>query len=235
MRWFALAAALVVASGRQEGVSHAPLDQPLTATDHVIYAPAGDLATPSDASEIGLLSRIFRAAGAPFGFETDERNQRPTSGAPVEPHIFAARTLREALDSFVKLDPRYEWRDANGVIVVRARAAWMDPRDALNQPVHDIDWSELDPVAAFNHVARLLYPDAHDPFEGLLPMGARRFDVRLRQGTVLDVLNAAARADGELGWIVLYGAGGTGPRVTLTIGHYGSGPTASWPEPPRVK
>jgi hypothetical protein len=66
-------------------------------------------------------------------------------------------------------------------------------------------------------------------------MGARRFDVRLRQGTVLDVLNAAARADGELGWIVLYGAAGTGTRVTLTIGHYGNGPTASWPEPPRVK
>jgi hypothetical protein len=232
----AVIAGSIAAALLQSGVSLAPLDQPLTATDHIIYAPAGDLTAPSDASEIGLLSRIFRVAGTPFGFETDAAAPRPTSGAPVVPHDFAARTLRAALDAFVALDPRYDWRDLNGVIVVRARAAWTDPRNALNHSVRDVDWRDQDPVAAFNHVARLLYPaETHDTFEGLLPGNARRFDVQVRQGTVLDVLNAAARADGELGWVVLYSAGTSGPRFSLTLGHYGNGPTASWPEPPVAK
>ena len=241
MKWIlvptaaALAAAhLAVAAGA--GQERAPLDQPLTSTNLIIFAPAGDLAAPSDASELGLLSRVARLAGAPFGFEADEAAPRPTTGAAVEAHDVSARTLREALDGFVRMDPRYEWRDVRGVIVVRTRAAWSDARNVLNQPAPDVDWQDVDTIAAFNHITRLFYPDAaRDPFEGMLPARTGLFSVHVRGGTRIDVLDAAARADGQLGWAVSYGPPGSASRFTLTLGHYGNGPSVSWPARPGVR
>src|SRR5262245_27946072 len=100
------------------------LDRRLTATTHIIYAPAGELRTPTDAAESGFLARVARVAAVPFGFEADSAIPRPPSVGPVAPHEIGAATLREALDAFVRLDNRYEWRAANGMYVVRTRSAW---------------------------------------------------------------------------------------------------------------
>ena len=52
---------------------------------------------------------------------------------------------------------------------------------------------------------------------------------------MLDLLNAVARADGQLGWSIVYGESSSAKRVTLTIGHYGNGPSFGWPTlPPGV-
>jgi hypothetical protein len=210
-----------------------PLDRPLATTTHLIYAPEGNLAAPSDASELGLLSRIARVAGAPFGFEADEVDPRPSTGVAVVPHEVSGDTLRAALDAFVTLDPRYEWRDANGVVVMRTRRAWTSTRDVLNQQVRDVDWRDLDVIAAFNRVARLLYPASpHEAFEGMSGRHDRPFSVQVSDGTLLDVLDAIARADGELGWAVSYGTAPNPTRFTLTLGHYGNGPTRGWHERP---
>jgi hypothetical protein len=211
-----------------------PLDEPLSSTTQIIYAPPGDLTAPSDASALGLLSRIARLAEVPFGFEADQANPRLTTGAPVEAHDVTARTLRDALDGFLRMDPRYEWRDVSGVFVVRSRAAWADAHGTLTLPVHDIDWQDVDTVGAFNRIARLLYPNAvHDPFDGVPPSRTRVFSVQLREGTILDLLNAVARADGQLGWSVLYGTPASAKRFALTLGHYGNGPTFGWPSLPQ--
>jgi hypothetical protein len=213
-----------------------PLDEPLSATTHTIYAPAGDLAAPSDASELGLLSRVARVGAIPFGFEADATVPRPTTGAAVEAHDLTAHTLRDALDGFVRMDPRYEWRDVAGVLVIRTRLAWTTPHGVLSLPVRNIDWRDVDAVEAFNRVALLLYPDsAHPPFEGLAISRTRLLTVHLDQGTMLDLLNAVARADGQLGWSIVYGESSSAKRVTLTIGHYGNGPSYGWPTlPPGV-
>jgi hypothetical protein len=210
-----------------------PLDQPLATTSHIIYAPAGHLAAPSDPSELGLLSRLARVAGVPFGFEADDADPRPATGAAVEPHEVRGDTLRAALDAFVTLDPRYEWRDMNGVFVMRTRGAWTSRRDVLNRPVGDVDWRDLDVLAAFNRVARLLYPASpHDAFEGMTGTRDRPFSVHVSEGTLLDVLDAAVRSDGELGWAVAYGMAPSPTRFILTLGHFGTGPTLGWPERP---
>jgi hypothetical protein len=213
-----------------------PLDQPLTTTTHVIYTPRGDLGAPSDASEMGLLSRIARTATVPFGFEADAAAPRVSSGAPVEPHYVTARTLREGLDRFVVLDPRYRWRAVHGAFVVRTSRAWDDPGDVLNRRIADVHWRGLNVVAAFNRLAHLLYPtDSDDIFDPRASNDGRLFNVDVSDGTILDVLNAAAVSDGELGWWVEYGTTSDPTRFRLTIGHYGSGPTFGWhdlPAPP---
>jgi hypothetical protein len=210
-----------------------PLDRGLATTTHIIYAPEGNLVAPSDASELGLLSRIARVAGVPFGFEADDVDPRPTTGMAVVPHEVPGDTLRAALDAFVTLDPRYEWRDANGVFVMRTRGAWASTRDVLDQRVRDVDWRDLDVIAAFNRVARLLYPASpHEAFEGMSPRHDRPFSVQMSDGTLLDVLDAVVRADGELGWAISYGTASNPTRFTLTIGHFGNGPTRGWHERP---
>ena len=211
------------------------LDRPLATTTHLVYAPDGNLVAPSDASELGLLSRIARVAGVPFGFEADDVDPRPSTGLAVVPHEVPGATLRAALDAFVTLDPRYEWRDANGVFVMRTRAAWTSSRDVLNQQVRDVDWRDLDVIAAFNRVARLLYPASpHEAFEGMSANHDRPFSVQVNGGTLLDVLDAVVRADGELGWAVSYGTAHNPTRFTLTLGHYGNGPTLGWHERPQA-
>src|SRR5713226_5738803 len=202
-------ATFVVGLGTYPPSQALPLDQPLATTTHIIYAPGGLLAAPSDPGELGLLSRIARVAGVPFGFEADDADPRPATGVAVEPHEVAGGTLRAALDAFVALDPRYEWRD--------------------------VDWRNVDVIAAFNRVARLLYPASpHDAFEGMIRAHDRRFSVHVSEGTLLDVLDAAVRADGELGWAVRYGNAPSPMRFTLTLGHYGNGPTLSWHERPQA-
>lgn len=232
MRHLACALAGTIALAAGQG---SPLDRSLIATEHLIYAPPGDLVAPSDASEMGLLSRVAAVATVPFGFESDEATPRPSTSSAVEPHLVSAATLRQALDAFVALDRRYQWRDMNGVFVVRAAAAWTDPANVLNRRVRDIHWHDLSAFSVFDRVAHLLYPnEQRDIYVGLERRNDRPFAVDVDDGTVLDVLNAAARADGELGWWVRYGLPSDARQLELTIGHYGIGPTFGWRErPPR--
>jgi hypothetical protein len=227
-----LIAALVVALAGTGVLQESPLDRPLTTTEHLIYAPPGPLTAPSDASEFGLMSRIARTAAVPFGFESDPTTPRPSVVEAVEPHYVTATTLRAALDGFIAIDKRYQWRDMSGVYVVRPAVLWAGGTSPLNLTVHDIDWKDLNEFSAFNHIARLLYPRSADVYGGITSKNDRPFDVKLQRGTVLDVLNAVARADGELGWGVRYGGPSEASRFILTLGHYGNGPTHSWRELP---
>jgi hypothetical protein len=207
------------------------LDRPLEATEHLIYVERGT--PPSDASEWGLLTRIARVANVPFGFECDEQEPREAVSSTVEVRYVTGATLRQALDAFVALDPRYQWKDVRGVLVVRTMRAWTNPGDPLNHQVQDIHWADVNVYTALNRLAHLLYPgDSRDRFEGLLLRDERTFTVEVRQGTVIDALNAAARADGELGWWARYGATPQTTRFALTLGHYGNGPSLGWPKAP---
>jgi hypothetical protein len=226
VKFAAAIAAAAIAAGTLDEESF--LDRRLTASTHIIYAPAGELRTPSDAAEGGFLARVARVAAVPFGFEADSAMPRPPSAGPVAPHEIGAATLREALDAFIRLDNRYEWRAESGMYVVRTRSAWSNPRNVLNQPVSDVDWTDLSVLSAFDRVSRLMYPDERPPFSNLEAKDNRPFSVRLQKGTLLDLLNAIVLADGQLGWSVRYGRPSDAIQFELTIGHYGLGPTHGW-------
>lgn len=222
------AAAALVASAQDS-----PLDKPLVATRHLIYAPAGDLRAPTDAAALGYFSRLARIAAVPFGFEADSISPRPASSAPVEPHEVAATTLREGLDAFIRLDPRYEWRDLGGIYVVRSRTAWSDPSNVLNRRVAAVEWRDLDVVSVFNRLARLLYPSAPSPvYPGFRGETSRPINVRAPGGSLLDLLDVIALADGQLGWCVTYGRTSDRIQFWLTLGHYGIGPRHGWSKRP---
>jgi hypothetical protein len=230
-------AAVTVGFSSGQADQPSAFDRPLQTTELFMYVPAGPGATPSDASEMGLLSRFARVSSVPFGFESDESAPRPSTASAVEMRSVTASTLRAALDGFVAMDPRYRWKNVGGAFVVRTLTAWEDPNDALNQPVHDIHWQRLDVLTTFNRIGHLLYPaDPREYFEGLrIPnSGSRPFNVDVADGTVLDVLNTSVREEGELGWWVSYGDASERHRFSLTLGHYGNGPTFGWPARPAL-
>lgn len=153
--------------------------------------PADPLAVrmPDDATDadVELLVSIAARLGVPLGFEAagalDERVSMPfkTQSSRDARKIVSVRprprdvrglTLRQALDAAVASDRRYEWRDIDGVVAVRPKAAWRDRDHPLLRPVTAAD---LDAAG--------------------LPADA---DGR----TVFDVLNAAVRARGRSQWSV---------------------------------
>src|SRR5260370_21174819 len=98
-----------------------PLDQPLATTTHIIYAPGGLLAAPSDPGELGLLSRIARVAGVPFGFEADDADPRPATGVAVGPHRMSGGPPRSSLVAFVPPPAPSRGRDVECAFVPRAQ------------------------------------------------------------------------------------------------------------------
>jgi len=97
---------------------------------------------PDDATEadVELIVSIAARLGVPLGFEAadalDERVSMPFDPrtrlsrkiVSVRPRPLDVRgvPLRQALDAAVAADRRYEWREVDGVVVVRPRAAWRD-------------------------------------------------------------------------------------------------------------
>jgi hypothetical protein len=211
------------------------LDRRLTTIEHVIYGPPGEFRAPTDAGAMGFLSRVARVAVVPFGFESDSAAPRTSSATAIEPHLVAAATVRAALDAFVRLDPRYEWRDASGLYVVRTRTAWNDSGGILNRRIPDVDWRDVSLVSAYEGVARILFPQERGSiFSGIRVRDDRPFSVQVSGGTLLDLLNAIALADGQLAWWVRYGGPSDRVQFELTIGHFGVGLTHGWRKRPGV-
>ena len=134
------------------------------------------------------------AVGVPIGFESLPPSEPVRSSVAG---IGLRGTVGRALDDIVAFDSRYEWRDVDGVIVIRPATAWLDPRDPLFRTVPAI---RLDNVTVSKALAALR--------EALGGSGTptavadtRTFSIDVPPGrTVLDVLTAISRAHGELSW-----------------------------------
>jgi hypothetical protein len=134
------------------------------------------------------------AASIPMGFET----AGPTAFTFLE-IAATGKTVREALDALTAADPRYTWRDDDGVILVHPR---------LNNPVESLLNSQVGPL-------RLDGIDAQDAFVLLRrllglpgdfvsgPGDTKRFSVDVSEGSTLrQLLNAIVHAHGSLAWAI---------------------------------
>ena len=94
-------------------------------------------------------------------------------------------------------DRRYEWREMNGVTVLRSSAAWERGDHPLNGSVPAIQLPGIRARNALGLIAALL----DGPQYKEVQLGdTKRFALRVDTGTVLDVLNATVSAHGELAW-----------------------------------
>jgi hypothetical protein len=138
------------------------------------------------------LAILGRAAGVAIGFEGIVPVRYRSSIRAT------ARPLRTVLDTLVHADPRYEWREDDGVIVVRPIAAWSDDSSALHAPIDALMLEDVTARDVLNLLAQMVGAQAPD-----IGHDTRRFSVQVRQGaTWLEALNAIVRAHGTLTWTI---------------------------------
>ncbi len=133
------------------------------------------------------LNPLVEAVRVPMGLETI---------SPVDDHGWKVNatgmTLRGALDAIVAADPRYEWREDNGVVVIRPVAAWANARHLLYTPVAGLKRNihSADPIALLGHMFGLREPVANGPGD------TKMFSVDLPAGDASSVPNDIVRAHG---------------------------------------
>lgn len=167
------------------------------------------------------LAKLAVAAGVPMGFEAAGRPTRLS-----QPVTATGRKLREVLDDLIRADDRYEWREDDGVIVVRPPAAWRDPLSVFNTAVGPIRRREMQASDAASLMAQL-FGVRSDLSSGI--GDTITFTVDLPDGgTLLGVLNAIVRAHGTMTWSVAPTSGGrpadqSGMAISVFVGRTGIG------------
>jgi hypothetical protein len=161
------------------------------------------------------LLRLAESVGVPFGFEEvdalvesvstpfrrarDEqrsvvRNVNQESIGSVD-----GRTLRQVLDAVVAADPRYEWRDMNGVAVLRPVSSWAradHPFEGVAGPV------SLRSARVSQALDALISAVSHTPSAYPTYWDESRFSVEFPGGTLLELANAIVRGHGGLSWSI---------------------------------
>ena len=133
-----------------------------------------------------------------------ERGQRVT---------LAGKTVREALDTIVAIDPRYRWIDVGGVPVVRPSASWTNPNNPLNQVVAPVVWPETDLATALSEVVALI---TRTNTSGPVPGAGRgpRFAIQTGPIVIMELLNTIAAAHGgAVRWYMRHNCTPVDPRA----------------------
>jgi hypothetical protein len=160
----------------------------------------------------GIVFSIARAAGVPAGVERLPGRCEPVlrGAAPRgerERVFLAGVTVADAMNGLVKLDPRYHWVDADGVIVVRPAAAWADQKHFLNVVFDSFGVADEHMGAALARFRDLVYGgrDREQPIGVRSALGSRVFTLdRVGPISASETLDAIVRAHGALSWEVVY-------------------------------
>jgi hypothetical protein len=143
----------------------------------------------------GIVRELATAVRVPMGLES-----LPPSVSLERGHTgvkLTGMTLQTALDALVALDPRYQWRDLDGVIVFRPATTWADPSNRLHGLMGGLRLGDTTAAKAIGAFMALL--GAPDHTRNSFP-DTRTFSLDIPQGSVLDVLNGISRSHGELCW-----------------------------------
>ncbi len=147
--------------------------------------------------------------GLPLGFQSSKLADSAAGSAPADSGRFRAPTdaapatitAREILTKFVPSDTGYEWRDMDGIAVVRPRSAWDDGGDILNQRVEAFDWLDVQLYQAMGRLADI-GRFAGGKSSGPAKDDSRFYTVHFNGGSVLQAINAVARVVGDMAWRV---------------------------------
>jgi hypothetical protein len=174
-------------------------------TQTALDNPVRVFVVPNPLPPCGLATAILhleQSVNALIGFERqpncpDNPNLFPDLSAQTLNDL-SGRTVRQVLDHLIALDPAFQWRDVNGVAVVRPVMAWDDAANPLNvaaEPFTLVDGQLTDAVAAAVRRVKLQVAGAADD-----AATNRRFSVEFTGGSMLEALNTVIQAHGAAVW-----------------------------------
>ncbi|CAN5748552.1 hypothetical protein BH18ACI5_BH18ACI5_02770 [soil metagenome] len=188
--------------------------------------PELTLEFPVDATRlVGALQQALMDAGVESGIERAPQGSEPerSSTRAATPNLrFNSRTVRDVLTEFTALDPRYEWWQSDGRILVRPRST-RGAESFLQTRLPDLELRRASMADAMARFSELALTPTHWYFTGQFrrgesAMSQRTVTVKLPNPTVLEALNAMSRSAGSLSWTVSYVssvANATGARVSI--------------------
>lgn len=141
------------------------------------------------------VSQLARLVRAPMGIQMTASTKPRWTSQPVP---LTGLRLHDALDVMVGIDPRFEWREIEGVIVFRPVHAWRDSGDVLFAPTPSFRVDDMRTFEVMRAVVFAAGRRLEDPI-GEFP-DTRRISIDLADGTLFDLFNAFVRAHGELVW-----------------------------------
>jgi hypothetical protein len=112
-------------------------------------------------------------------------------------------SLADALEKLVALDPRYRWRDSDGVIVMRPAEAWADPANLLNFKTSSFTLEDATLGSALHAVVSAMDGKPRMDGEGFATrteQGNRLFSVRTGPTSAGGAVDAIVRAHGDMWW-----------------------------------
>ena len=173
----------------------------------------------------GPLGDLARTTGVPFGSESWPPND-PSPSWGSRSAVLTGKTLREALDTIVDLDPRFAWRNMGGVIVMRPVSAWNDSRHQLSQAFRGFSGT----VPTGEAVAQLAAHLGSELQFGVPYQDDTVLSLDLPAGRTIDFVNGIARARGDMSWHFTKAfccsdppnQGPAGEQYMLTIGSGGT-------------
>jgi len=189
-----------------------PADRPITVSTY-LYLPLTRWNVGDSLKEIAEATNVL------FGFEAvADSSDQPQRQVKARRVPVRGLQVSEALDLLTRSDPRYAWREVDGVINVRPADAFDDPQHFLQRFVTHFQLRDALPLEATFAVHRIFRPSceithpvtnqARDAFVADQPLLQQRLlNIEIGNTTVLDILNAVIREHGALHWNVSYPTG----------------------------
>jgi hypothetical protein len=173
---------------------------------------------------VSILQRALIGAGVPSGIEQAPLGsdpERASRGQVKESLRFNGRTVRDVLDDFVAFDPRYDWQEEDGRILIRPQTT-RGTEGLLQTRLPDFELRSVPLPEAMVRFAGIALTSEHSFMKVHFRQGEvrseRTVSVRLRHPTVLGALDALSRAAGSLSWTVRYGGHeGTGDLAQVSL------------------
>ena len=173
---------------------------------------------------VTVLQQALIAAGVPSGIEQAPLGSDPerASRGPVRTSLrFNGRKVRDVLNDFVAFDPRYDWQESDGRILIRPQTT-RGAEGLLQTRLPDLALRSVTLPEAMVRFSAVALTKEHSYMTVHFSQGETRSEptvsVSLRHSTMLDALDALSRAAGSLSWTVIYeGSEGTRELAQISL------------------
>jgi hypothetical protein len=167
----------------------------------------------------GITTYITRHASVPAGVEMIPGCDWSSSRPPVEDRVhLQGMTLQEALERLIKIDPRYDWVENDGVIIVRPLDAWSDDKHFLHKVIDKFELKDANVGAPLGEIVRTLQPDRSN-FMSEHNIGSPDLNLSTGPISVVEALDAVVREHGAMYWEVSYCLPERAPDVAMVRLH----------------